>query len=361
MFTEIVRKNPDSSGIEGIVSLGLGEAAGSSITLLIISTVIIGMPSASIIAGRYVGYILWEDAPLMKSLVAFGIVTIGIVTNLLKIKTSSKIHSFMAFFLILFGLILISFSTKKASSGYQELIAIFQVEIVMQGVVAAFWAFAGFENLTFIVGEFKNPVRDFYFSMIISIIFCGLLYFFLAINFAALINHDEIDIITGLYQLATRGDFFESFNYCLAAFAVFAVLLNFVSWVYGISRLICSSSQKGKFFSYFSKIDKRGIPSRSIFLLAFLFSITLVADVVFPLFLEKSLVLVSTNFVIIYILCICSYLKITESRWQKILASILLLIFSASALTSGFKLIYSVVVFFLGVSMYKYKTSRGIV
>ena len=359
MFTEMVKKYPNSSGIEGIVSFSFGEAAGSSITLLIISTVIIGMPAASIVVGRYVSHLLQDDL-MIKSLVAFTIVAIGIVTNLLKIKTGSKIQNFVVFFLIFFSLILVFFSTKKASSSYYQLITTPEANLIMPGIVAAFWAFAGFENLTFIAGEFKNPVRDFYLSMVISIVFCGLLYFFLSINFAGLIRHEEIEVITGLYQLTSKSDFFASFNYFLVAFAIFAVQLNFVSWIYGISRLIYSSSQKGKFFLYFSKLDKKGNPSRSILLLAFLFSIILIIDIIFPHFIEEALILVSTNFVVIYILCICSYLRMTASKWKKLLAGFLLLIFALSALTSGLKLIYSVVVYFIGTFIYRYKTSREV-
>ena len=357
IFTEMVKKRPESSGIEGIVSLGLGETAGSSITLLIISTVIIGMPSASIVAGRYVGYLV-QDALFVKSSVAFSIVAIGTITNLLKIKTGSKIQILVAAFLIFFGLGLILFSTEQASSNYNRLLVAPKLELIMPGLLASFWAFAGFENLTFVAGEFKNPARDFYLSMIISIFFCGLLYFFLSINFAALTRHEEIDIITGLYQLTHKGDFFSSFNYFLVTFAVFAVLLNFISWIYGISRLIYSSSKKGKFFSYFSKLDKKGVPSRSILLLAFLFSITLIIDMIFPHFIEEALILVSTNFVVIYILCICSYLKIVESRWKKAMAIFLLLILAFSALTSGLKLMYSIIVYLMGALIYKYRISR---
>ena len=348
---------PESSGIEGIVSLGLGKMAGSSITLLMISTVIIGMPSASIVAGRYVSYLV-GDVFLVKSSVSFAIVAIGIITNLLKIKTGSKIQILVALFLIFLGLSIVVFSTEQASSNYKNLLVPPEAELIMPGVLAAFWAFAGFENLTFIAGEFKNPVRDFYLSMVISIFFCGLLYFFLSINFAALIGYEEIDIVTGLYQLTHKGDFFSSFNYFLVAFAVSAVLLNFVSWIYGISRLIYSSSQEGRFFSYFSKLDKRGVPRRSILLLALLFSITLVLDMICPHFIEEAFILVSTNFVAIYILCICSYLKVVKSRWKKIMPALLLIALVFLALTSGLKLMYSIVVYLMGSLIYKYRISR---
>ena len=359
MFTEMVKKAPSSSGIEGFVSHGLGEAAGSSITLLLLSTVIIGMPSASIVAGRYVSYLFSGD-PILKTAVAFGIVLFGVFTNLLNIKTGSIIQNLVTIFLIIFGISLVFLTFGEASKNYSSFVVMPEVSLIAPGLVAAFWAFAGFENLTFIAGEFKNPERDFKISMFVSIVVCGLLYFFLSLNFAALVDYEGIDVVTGLYQLAEKGSSSIYLKISLIAFAVLAVLINFVSWIHGISRLIYSSSRKGKFFSYYSKLDENGVPKRSIFLLAILFSISLIVDIFSPSFIEEALILVSTNFVIIYLVCIVSYIRTTDSKLKKSVAILLFTVLGLSTLTSGIKLIYGILVYVIGTIIYQTKKKKNI-
>ena len=355
IFTEMVKRAPNSSGIENIISIGLGDEAGFGMVLLMLSAVMLGIPLAGIIAGKYVSY-LFEDSVMVKTFVAVGTVAVGVVANLLNIKINSKVQGIVAFFLILFGLILVFFSTQEASAGYHRLITWPEASLIAPGIMAAFWAFVGFENLTFIAGEFKNPVRDFHLSMVIAIVFCGLLYFFLGINFAALTDRGEIDTIVGLYQLTNKGNFFDSFNYLLGAFAIFSVLLSLISWVYGISRLLYSSSQKGKFFPYFARLNKNGVPGRSILLLSALFPMILILDAMFPRFIDQALIVASTNFVAVYLLCIGSYLKIADVWWKKLLAILLLMTFGFSALTSGIKLLYSIAVYGIAVVWYRYRT-----
>ena len=360
IFTEMVKKNPESSGIEGIISSTLGKAAGSGITFLVVSTVIIALPFSCLIAGKYVSYLFAND-PTVKFLVATAILFIGVTINLLNIEISSKIQIVIAFSLMFFGMLLILFSTKEASTGYHQLMTMPRGELILPGITVAFYAFAGLESMSFIAGEFKNPCRDFFLSMMISIMLCGLIYFFLSVNFAALIGNREVNSVTGLYQLiGPYHSFSSSFRYLLVGFAIFVVMLSTTTWIRATSRLVYSSSQKNKFFSYFSKLDEKGIPKRSVLFLGCSFLAIIIFDSIFPHLVRDALILASTSFVAIYILSIGAYLKIADTNSKKILAGILILVFSFSALSSGIKLLYPAIVYFVGYLFYYQNGHRNL-
>ena len=76
------------------------------------------------------------------------------------------------------------------------------ITTLLPGIVVAFWAFAGFENLTFIAGEFKNPSRDIKLSMFVALFLSGLLYLLLSESCASHIPQQNINSIAGLYQLS---------------------------------------------------------------------------------------------------------------------------------------------------------------
>src|SRR5260221_3447663 len=71
---------------------------------------------------------------------------------------------------------------------------------ILSGVVVAFWAYVGFENLTFIAGEFRNPRRDFPLAMIAAFLVYGGLALALTVLIAALIPRGRVSALSGLFS-----------------------------------------------------------------------------------------------------------------------------------------------------------------
>lgn len=322
IFSDMVKEVPSQRGIEGFVSLGLGRHVGSAIPLLFLGTVSIGMPSAAIIAGEYVTK--YFSNPLFGSLTAYLLIALGVGANLGGVKVGGTLNSIVAALLFIMGAILVFLTTPAAIGNYHHLQPDFQMKPILAGVVVAFWAYAGFENLTFISGEFKKPKRDFFLSLLVALISCGLLYLVLSVNYASLVARDKIDSLAGLSQLATSANLPDSAALIITLFAVFAVAINLISWTWGISRLVYSSAQVGFLPKCLGRIRDSSPRSATILLGAIFFTALTFAQL-FPEFFHKGLVIVSTNFVFIYVLCMVSYL-VHERRGPKKLISGLMLI-----------------------------------
>jgi len=337
VFSDMVNHVPSERGVEGFVSLGLGRHLGSSVPLLFLGTVTIGMPSAAIIAGQYVTQFMGStELGIVTSCL---LVALGVGANFGGVKLGGRINSIVAALLFVVGGVLVALTTPAAIQGYHKLIPQFELQPILAGVVVAFWAYAGFENLTFISGEFKNPRRDFTISMLVALLVCGFLYLILSINFASLVDRSSIDSFAGLAQLANSAELSDSVLLSITMFAVFAVAINFVSWTWGISRLVYSSATQGFLPLVLSKL-KDSNPRNATSFLGVIFFCVLTFAHLNPSYFQKGLVVVSTNFVLIYILCMISYAVYEKSFYKKLLGAGVALGLSYVLTSSGPLLLY---------------------
>lgn len=339
IFSDMLKMTPNAEGIESFIELGLNKGIASAIPIIFLGTVTIGMPSAAIIAGQYATKAIGGQFTL--PFVSYSLIVSALIINFLGGKLGGKINTLVAFSLFVVGGIIVTMTSDKAIPLYSTIEPAFDFSSISKAVVLAFWAYAGFENLSFIAGEFRNPKRDYFLSMIIALLVCGLLYFALSLNYAALIQDNQIDFVSGLSQLTTLAGLNQNFTLLLALFAIFCVLINLISWTWGITRLIYSSANKGFLPTYFS-IQHNNVPKRATVLLGVIFIIMLTLGMYFPDFFKSALKVVSTNFVFVYVLCLTSYVIFVKHPAKKIIGLILLIGLLAFLLSSGWLLLYPI-------------------
>lgn len=347
IFTDMVKEVPNESGIEGFVSLGLGKRIGATIPIIFLGTVSFGMSASALIVGEYVSNFLGGGI-YSQLFTAFLIVFSGVIANLNGIKIGANVQFLITCLIFLVGVLLLIFAFPTRFGDGSMTISSNMISVIVPGIVVAFWAFAGFENLTFIAGEFKNPARDFKLSMLVALFLAGLLYLFLSESCASHIPQDKINPIAGLYQLSEIIHPKYISTLIITIFAFLAVQINFNSWIWGISRLIYSSAKKNKFPAYFAVLNNKHIPARAILLLATLFSIVLLSSIIFPDFLKTILIAVSTNFVFIYTLCLISYALYKKWSFLKIVSIGLLMLLVLLLWSSKWIALYPIFLFVVG-------------
>ena len=170
--------------VAGMIKVGLGETIGNSVYVLLLGTVVIGMPSAAIIAGDYLQQVF--NLSYLKEIASVLIISIAILANIKGTQSSAIVASIITVALTIISVIFIILTTGLPQQ-LNNTIPSFNILKTYQGAVLAFWAFAGFENLTFLYDKFKNPKRDFLPTIVISIVVCGALYMLLVYNYASAI------------------------------------------------------------------------------------------------------------------------------------------------------------------------------
>jgi amino acid efflux transporter len=352
MFTDMVRSVPDGSGIEGFVARGLGPHAAASVPILFLALFFIGMPAGVLVAGDFLARALGSGAT--RLLGALAILGAALVTNLLGIRAGAGVQNVVTWSVLGMGLGLIGLTVPAAVSHYDVVrpdLDLSSAGQVLSGIVAAFWTFAGFENLTFIAGEFRNPRRDFWLAMLIAFAAYGCLVVALTANLAGVIPREEVNQLSGLLQLAQTLSPRWLATWAVTLFALALLQINATSWVWGMSRLLYTSASAGRVPAYFGRLDSRDLPRRAVGCLGVvLLGVTCVFASA-PWLLVEALITASSVFVVLYILCIVSYVRSERSLGKRIGALLLLLFLLTTLGGAGLRALYPLAVLALSCAL----------
>jgi amino acid efflux transporter len=347
MFADMVRLVDDGSGIEGFIARGLGSHIAATVPLLFLSIVILGIPAGVLIAGEYLRSAI-GGGRLVQFAGALVILIVAGITNLLGAAVGARFQRNVTWILLFVVVALCALSYPQIHHGYSAVLPTLSAPgPILSGIVVAFWAYAGFENLTFIAGEFRNPRRDFPVAMIVAFVVYGGLALVLTVIIAALIPRNQVSDFSGLFQLAARIAPIWLTAGIIVVFALAIMQLNAASWLWGMSRLMYSSAQAKRLPGWFNQLDNRGIPRRAVLVLSGVFVLITALNVLFPALLVNVLTIASSVFLFLYLLCLLSYLRITKGLGKRLVYGVLCLFLLATLVSVGLKILYPLVVFCL--------------
>jgi amino acid efflux transporter len=361
VFTDMVRVVPDGSGIEGFVGRGLGPRVAATVPVLFLSVVVLGIPAGALVAGIYlrdaVGGGMW-----VQLVGALAVLAGAIATNLTGAGAGARLQRGAIWALLAVTVALCVLTYPDARGGYGAVAPAFgALGPILSGVVVAFWAYAGFENLTFIAGEFKNPRRDFPLAMIFAFLAYGGLVVALTTTIAAIVPREQVSEVSGLYQIAEQvGPSWIAVG-VITAFALALVQLNSASWLWGMSRLIYASGRAGRMPRWFVQLDGRDLPRRAIGVLATTFVVLTVIGAVVPGLVVGAITLASSVFMFLYLLCLASYWRIERGFGKRLLCGGLAIFLLATLASVGPKILYPISVFIIAmlVSIIRHRRSES--
>jgi amino acid efflux transporter len=329
LLADVVREFDDGSGIEGLIARGLGTHVAAGVPVLFLSMVLLGIPAGALIAGTYLARAVGGGGAV-EHLAALVIVGVAAGVNLSGIRIGARVQLMTAALLIAIGVALVALTSPEATGGY-DVIAPGAPDAgrLLSGVLFAFFAYAGFENLTFIAGEFRNPRRDFPIAMAAAFTLYGLLAVAMTANLAAIIPAGRIDEVAGLSQLAETIEPVAVSTGVITALALVLMQVNANSWVWGMSRMVRSAADAGRLPRYFAALDGRGVPRRAVALLTAGFLVTLGVSALDDALVTDLLVGVSAGFVVLYLLAVLAYARRASDARRRVLAGVLLVVLVA--------------------------------
>jgi amino acid efflux transporter len=343
MFEDMVKAYPTGDGIESFVRLGLGDTVARCIPVLFVAVVIVGLPAGSLVAGRYLGEATgW---PAAVPVAASAVMTLALVVNVLGSRASRRVQLFGTCSLLAMAILLILSALPRADQGVMVLIPDGKAfSVVLPASVLAFWAFAGFENLTLLSREFRHPDLDFLPVSTMALGTYGFITILLTISIAIRVPYEDVHVVTGLLQLADDIRPRGPITAAVATIAFAAMVLNSVAWMWGVSQLIARASTRSMFPKSLGTVGPRGVPTRALVLLAVLFFMSLSVLTAFPSVLVDAIAATSSVFVLIYLLTITSYLRVRGLTWRSGLNLVLLAVIVTSLVQSGWRSAYGIAV-----------------
>lgn len=357
VFRDMVEAVPTNAGIRGFVQLGLGKNTSNGVPLLFLGTVVLGMPCSAVIVGTYVANVF---PSFSAEMVAYAIVLSAVGGNLLGLSIASRIQV-AAICLVVFVAVYLSLQSSPTFRNPFVFKPSFLISTpVLQGVVIAFWAYAGFENLSFTAGEFKNPKRDLLISMAVSLLVTGIIYIAVTARYMACVSSESIKETnrTPLLLIASHSGSPRATEISVAVLALAAILINFISWIRGMSNMIENAARDG-LFPAFLVSRKVSMPRKGVLFLGTIFCVCIMMVSTNPAWLDHALVLVSTNFVSVYVLAVLSY-AVWATAWKKrLLATVLLASLLPPLAAIGVSGLYPIGLLAMGVLMSRCFSGEG--
>src|SRR2546426_539175 len=179
-FASLSARRPESGGVYSFARESLGPGAASAVGWLFILWYVTGAPVVTVIAASYLAYAF----PLTRTeifLIA-GLLTLGaFLVNYRGIVVSSRVQ--LAVIVAIVGLLVTAVVASAPSVNPANFTPFLPNGYVPIGVSAAliFWSYLGYENVSNVAEEFKNPEKDFHRSILFSVIVIGLLYISVAV------------------------------------------------------------------------------------------------------------------------------------------------------------------------------------
>jgi amino acid efflux transporter len=299
VFASLVRAVPDGAGLEGFVALGLGRRVSALVPALLLVVFYPAMAAAMLVAGGYV-----SSAPLVRLAVALVIIAVTTVAALGGARGAARFQTVVIWTTLAAAIALVALTSRRSYAAISPSLSDFGA--IAQGVLVAFWGFAGFENMTFVAGELRNPRRDYLIAVAVALGGYCVLAMALTANIAATIPRGSVDQLSGVAQLAD----YAPGGVVISVLAVLLVQAGASSWVWGISRLLFSAARDGRMPAFFAVLSPRGVPRRAILSLTVPGACATCVAAVWPGLVLPFVTFASAVFVTLYALAVASFIAV---------------------------------------------------
>ncbi len=182
-------------------------------------------------------------------------------------------------------------------------------------VGAVFFAFTGWEMISFTTEEYRNPRRDFPRVVIISFVLVTAMYLLLAAGLQAQLPQSDQRLATAPVEAMVAGAVGPVGALLVGLLGVIIILANLIGATWGASRLVMSSSREGLLPTPLARVDPAtATPRNAIAACVTLFQVVLAATAVGLFPLTELLSIAGRNFFILYLVSAVVYVKLLKGR-----------------------------------------------
>ncbi|MGH8201078.1 MAG: amino acid permease [Steroidobacteraceae bacterium] len=341
-FSALAARYPDAGGVATCVKLAFGSYPAAIVGWCFLFAVPVGAPAAAMFAGAYVQAAIGGGASTLM-LTAFALVLGITLVNAFGVTISGKVQVFVAALLIAFLLLAVSTSLPHAQLRNLHPFAPHGWLAVAPAAGLLVWSFAGWEAITYLAAEFRQPAHDMPTAAAAAVIVIGVLYFAVAAATILVLGMGAAATSAPLALLLAVG--IGGPVKTLAAVAALLLTAGTMNAYFaGAAKLGAALGRDGALPDWFAHgSEAGGIPRRALLSLAGLTLIVLIATAVAHVHVEALVLMTTGAFVIVYILGTAAALRLLEPGTWARRAALLALIFDILLLaTTRLYLLWSV-------------------
>ncbi len=336
--TSIERSSGSGDPLRDTVRAGLGDRWGDVVPTMFGLAVMVGLPANAMVAAR--NLVAATGLRMPAGVVAATVLAVAVLTNVAGRDAGARLQQVGAATLVAALMLLVVWALAGARRRPPVVPTISSLPSVPAGVLLAFWAFVGFENLTFLAGDLAHPRRDFRPVALITLALLAVLAIALTLAIAVHLPAPSVDPVTGLVDAARAlpGGVFAAMGVAFAGTA--GILLNAVAWLRGVGLILSSAAREGLLPSVLAGRDPAQ-PRRAILVLAVGLTVTLVLLSTFPAAVVAALAAASAVFVVIYLICIVAFVRVGGPGWWTAAGCALIPLMLLTLVRSGLRASYA--------------------
>ncbi|WOH18211.1 amino acid permease [Paenarthrobacter sp. GOM3] len=174
-FAEMSRQQPDAGGIATFVTRAFGHRASAVAGYLFYFAIPFGAPATAVIGGEYIAHAMGGGRE--TALIAAGLIlAAGFLSNAVGIRVSSKLQLLLMVLLVALLAFAVAVAGPYARVENFEPFAPHGYWAVGGAASLLFFCFAGWEAVTHLAGEFRNPERDLKRATWLTLVVVGVVY-----------------------------------------------------------------------------------------------------------------------------------------------------------------------------------------
>ncbi|SFS54157.1 APC family permease [Marininema halotolerans] len=359
IFSWLGSKFPKADGIAGFVRQAFGDLGGTVTEVMLLGTFTLGIPAIAIGGGHYFAYAF--GAGQVTALVStLAILLIAGWFNYKGTRLSSTFQQWITYLLvfILVAVAIIGLLWGDPAQGGGVAPPSMWTH-ALPALALVFFAFTGFEMLSFTAEEYKNPRRDYPITVAISFVIIVGLYLALAWVTQTLLPQNHPDLATAPIAAILTSIFGGASGRIIAIVGVLIVIANVNGATWAASRLVFAASRNGLLPASWHLVDEKShVPRQAVVATTLIFLGSACIYAIHWFSQETMLQLAGQNFFLLYVFSVLAYIRLVQ-HWAARLfgvASVLLCFFMMG--TFGWGLLYPGALLLLGWIAVRMKKNR---
>lgn len=319
IFGYLGSRYPQAGGIAGFVRAGFGSAAGAATETLLLGTFTLGIPAIAIVGGDYLSY-LSGGGNFFVAAGAAVLLLIACATNAAGARLSGKIQQVISYLLVavLGGVAVMGLAAGLSGGDVAAGVGVappsdWAAAIPALGLV--FFAFTGWEMLSFTTEEYENPGRDYPLAVAISFVVVVGLYIVLALAVQLLLPPEDPQTLSAPVAAIVERVVGGWGAGATAAVGVVIVIANVNGATWAASRLAFSSAREGLLPERLARLTAGSrVPRNAVLATVVAFLAVLLAHWLGMFSQRTMLSLAGQNFFILYLLSVGAFLRLVRSK-----------------------------------------------
>jgi amino acid efflux transporter len=305
-FAALGARHPDGGGVSTYVRLAFGAKAAAAVGWCFYFAVPLGAPAAAAFAGGYVADVLGGGRTTV--LATFGVVMAIVFTmNWFGLRISGRAQLILTGVLATLLVVTVIAALPHAQLGHLTPFAPHGWTGIGAAAAVLVWGFAGWEAVSSLSAEYRDPRRDVPRATVIAVVVVGVLYLAVAATSVLVLGPALAGSSAPLADLLAVG----IGGPVRIITSVVAVLLT----IGAVNAYLAGASRLGAALARDGALPKRfvGTPRKS---LAFV-TVGGLASAALPMSLHTSLLLVTGCFTLVYVLGTAAALRLLPAGWSR--------------------------------------------